>query len=167
MMRVLVMLSLAMATPAIAQSGDPTVGFTLDDRVMNAAIAEAQHSLPLFLCETVDDEGYGPEGGFVKVRVPVNPSRNEHEIIWVGPFAAWDSQNFAGFLANQPNAIDGMNRGDQLDFTYDMIVDWSWNDPKGNIYGHYTTRVIYEMQGQTDVLADFATPPFDATWSCE
>ena len=155
------------ALPAAAQQGDPTVTFATGDQMMNTAIEQAQMSLPLFLCETVNEEGYGPDGGFLKVSVPVSGVEVQNEIIWVGPFAAWDNENFAGILANQPNAMPGFNRGDQFDFTYDMIVDWSWSHPTGTVYGHYTTRVIYTQQGQTDQLAGFATPPFEKTWSCE
>ncbi|MEJ6401465.1 DUF2314 domain-containing protein [Yoonia sp. 2307UL14-13] len=165
--RVATVLFIGLTGPVLAQDGDPVTGFDSSDPVMNVAIAQAQFSLPLFLCEKVDDEGYGPGDGYLKVRVPVQNAEVTHEVIWVGPFAAWDGENFAGFLANQPNAMPGLNAGDQLDFTYDMIVDWSWTGPDGLNYGHYTTRVIYEQLGDQAFLQTLANPPYDADWTCD
>ncbi|WP_168769030.1 DUF2314 domain-containing protein [Yoonia maricola] len=156
-----------LAAPLTAQEGDPTVGVEATDQTMNNAIAAAQQSLPLFLCTATNAEGYGPEGGFLKVQVPVKSREIEHEIIWVGPFAAWDGENFAGILANQPNNMPGFNRGDQFDFTYDMIVDWSWRYPTGANYGDYTTRVLLSWAGDEAALAKYTTPPFAQEWSCE
>ncbi len=42
---------------AAQESDNGTIAFDSDDRVMNAAIAAAQESLPLFLCEAVDAQG--------------------------------------------------------------------------------------------------------------
>ncbi|MEY1556032.1 DUF2314 domain-containing protein [Yoonia sp. R2331] len=150
-------------------SGDPVTPFGSDDPTMNAAIAAAQKSLPLFLCQAVDDEGYGPGGGLLKVKIPVDHPEMTHEIIWVNPFAAWDGAEFAGLLANQPHALPGLNLGDQIGFDYDMIVDWAWYHPSGAQYGNYTTRVILEQQGDAaslDQLNDLAKPPFEADWTC-
>ena len=158
---------LSVAGLASADEADPITPFAAGNATMNAAIADAQRSLPLFLCESVDDEGYGPDRGFLKVRVPVKSTEMTHAVIWVGPFAAWDGQNFAGLLANQPHAMPGLNRGDQLDFTYEMIVDWSWGHPSGNNYGDYTTRVIYAQEGDDTALAALAQPPFEKSWTCE
>jgi len=77
------------AFPAFAEEGDPVTEFSDNDVVMNKAIANAQATLPLFLCESVDAEGYGPQGGYLKVRIPTINATFSHENIWVGPFAAW------------------------------------------------------------------------------
>ena len=159
---------LCAASFGAAQDNDNgTIAFDSDDRVMNAAIAAAQESLPLFLCEAVDAEGYGPPDGYLKVRVPVKHPQMTDEIIWVGPFAAWDAINFAGILVNEPVAMPGYKLGDQLDFSYPMIVDWSWYHPSGAQYGDFTTRVIYEQMGNTAALSAFAVPPYPPKWNCD
>ncbi len=160
-------LIISLASAAAAQTEDGLSKFSAGDATMNTAIVAAQESLPLFLCEGVDKEGYGPEDSFLKVRVPVESNEMTHEIIWIGPFAAWDGENFAGFLANQPVAMPGLNQGDQLDFTLDMIVDWSWYHPSGATYGHYTTRVIYAQEGLDDALAELGDRPYLDSWSCD
>ena len=160
-------LAVATATASHAQSGDETIPFANDDAVMNAAIIDAQKSLPLFLCTAVDAEGYGPADSYLKVRVPVKDPRMTSEVIWVGPFAAWDGRNFAGILVNEPVAMPGFALGDQLDFTYDMIVDWAWYHPNGANYGDYTSRVIYAQLGDIDALATLADPPYPPKWTCD
>lgn len=169
MMRFAALLCL-LALPLQAQEGDPITGFSDKDPVMNAAIATAQKTLPLFLCASVDDEGYGPPGGFLKVRYPATDADFTHEIIWVGPFAAWNGEDFAGFLANQPHAMGSLNRGDQIDFTYDMIVDWSWHADDRKTFGDFTTRVILKKNNDANSLAQLAglsNPAYNPSWSCE
>ena len=165
-------LSFALCFAVLAQTGTAqdnggTVAFATNDPVMGAAIQQARETLPLFLCASVDDEGYGPQGAFLKVAVPVNDPRMDDEVIWVGPFAAWDGKNFAGLLANQLVAMPGLNMGDQIDFTYDMIADWSWAHPSGAFYGDYTTRVIYRQQGDLGALSALTDPPYDTRWNCK
>ncbi len=168
MLRALLAAGLALyATASPAQEGNQTIPFANDDMAMNAAITEAQQSLPLFLCTAVDAEGYGPVDGYLKVRVPVKDPRMTDEVIWVGPFAAWDGNNFAGILVNEPVAMPGFALGDQLDFTYAMIVDWAWYHPSGANYGDYTTRVIYEQLGNRTALAQLADPPHPPKWTCD
>lgn len=161
---------IGLAPPLAAQNGDPVETYAADDRKMNAAIRAARRSLPLFLCEATDAEGYGAPGGFLKVRVPVDHPEITHEVIWVGPFVAWTGHDFAGFLSNQPNAMPGYNAGDQFDFTYDMIVDWSWSRPAGQTFGGYTTRLILQHSARAEDLARlkrYATPPAPADWTCQ
>ncbi|MFG5383417.1 DUF2314 domain-containing protein [Yoonia sp. R2-816] len=170
MMRAFVLaLFLVAPAPTLAQ-GDPVVPFTKQDSVMNAAIAAAQASLPLFLCTVVNDEGYSTGTAYLKVAVPISNPDIENEIIWVGPFAAWTGTEFAGILANQPVDIPGYALGDQFDFTYDMIVDWSLLGEDGQRFGDYTTRVIYQQSDSDDaaaILAAMADPPYPPEWTCD
>ena len=67
---------------------DKVVPFDPNDADMNAAVAQAQKTLPLFLSNTVDDQGFGPDAGYLKVAFPVEDPVMNTENIWVGPFLA-------------------------------------------------------------------------------
>lgn len=141
MFRTLVLvLGLLLPVAALAQQGDPITGFADDDPDMNAAMAQAVQTLPLFLANATDADGFGIPGTSIKVAFPA--SGGGSEIIWVGPFR-WDGdQNLAGLLANQPNFMEGLNAGDPVEFTIGMVRDWALQTSDGMLSGHYTTRVI-------------------------
>lgn len=146
---------------------DPVIPFADDDAEMNAAIAEAQRTLPLFLLNSVDEDGYGHVGGYLKVGFPVKNAEINVENIWVGPFAVSDGENFIGLLANEPVAMGGLHSGDQVSFDYDMIVDWSIANESGTTWGDYTTRVIVDglpAKQAAELAARFANPPVPASW---
>ena len=146
---------------------DPTVLVEDNDREMNKAILAARKTLPAFLANTVDAEGYGPRGGFLKVRFEVNAQGATDENIWVGPFANFEGQDFVGLLANQPVAMPGLNAGDQVSFSYDMIVDWNLDAGDGRYYGDYTTRVVIARLDPSEAAAfkdRFIDPPVPAEW---
>jgi uncharacterized protein YegJ (DUF2314 family) len=134
------LLGLLLPVVAFAQQGDPVTGFAEDDPEMTAAVAQAGQTLPLFLKNATDADGFGVAGTSVKVAFPATGGGSE--VIWVGPFR-WDGdQNLAGLLANQPNFMGGLNAGDPVDFTVDMVRDWALQTSDGMLSGHYTTRVI-------------------------
>ncbi len=162
-------LALAFAPLSVlAQSKpDPTVTFDARDPQMSAAIAAARQSLPLFLSNTVNDEGYGPDGGYLKVAFRVKDPDVDHENIWVGPFLALDEENFVALLANEPRWMPGQHAGDQVRFTYDMIVDWNLDRGDGRYYGDYTTRVVATRLSEDEAAAlreRFIDPPVPADW---
>jgi len=139
-------LALMTALPlcALAQ-GDPVVLFETNDPQMAAARAEARDSLPIFLENVLQPDGLSRDGASVKVAMPTGrESGMGIENIWVGPFLTLDGQDFAGLLANEPNALDGLAYGDKVAFDRDMIVDWSFAAEDGTLYGNYTTRLVVE-----------------------
>lgn len=160
---------IAMPVASFAEvAPDPTVLFETDDPEMTKAIAAAQETLPLFLLNTVDDDGYGPNGGYLKVQFPVGTQPISNENIWVGPFLALNGADFVGLLANQPEAMPGLNAGDQVSFTYDMIVDWNLDAGGGQYYGDYTTRVVISRLSpeEAEALAGrFIDPSVPAEWA--
>lgn len=154
------------ATMALSQ-GDPVQEFSANDPVMNAAMAEARETLPLFLENVVDAEGYGQQGTYLKVAFAVNSAQMDNEIIWVGPFADWGDGTFAGLLSNEPVAMPSLRAGDRVDFTRDMIRDWSYRSPDGKGYGNYTTRVVAEQLPKADrdqILSSLSPDPVPAAW---
>lgn len=94
MLRLLLIATLTLATPATAQKVDPPIAldglevFSAGDVSMNAAIAEAQRTLPLFLDHVVQTNGLVNDGS-LKVAFQTFPVDQGTEIIWVSPLARW------------------------------------------------------------------------------
>jgi uncharacterized protein YegJ (DUF2314 family) len=133
-------LTFLLATPVAAQ--DPVTNYADDDATMNAAIAEAQATLALFLANALDADGAGLYGTGVKVAIPtVRKAGNEH--IWVTPFRLLDDGTLSGNLANRPNDLGPLREGDEVTFTQGQISDWSLSTFSGQMYGNYTSRVMF------------------------
>lgn len=160
-------LALALCTPTVtlAQDGDPITEFATNDAAMNAAQQTAQDTLPLFLANATDVEGFGVISAAVKVAFDIG--NNQTEVIWVGPFA-WDGdQGMIGLLSNQPNFMGDLNAGDQVEFSVGMVRDWSVASPEGQIFGNYTTRVMLPMldaDTAAPLSAALANPPIPTDW---
>lgn len=165
----LIILIIYLPSNVMAQDDpDPVVTFDGHDPEMNAAIAAAQRTLPIFLSNNVDDEGYGPYGGYIKVGFPVENAAYNVEIIWVGPFLTLDKENFVGMFSNEPQSMPGQHAGDEVSFTYDMIVDWNLDRGDGRYYGDYTTRVVASRLPEDQaaaLLSRFIEPPVPLDWT--
>lgn len=150
---------------AAAQSGDQVVDFGGDDPTMNAAMADAMSTFPLFLANAVDTQGAGLPGTSVKVSFEVDGGT---EVIWVGPFITQGGGQMAGLLANQPNFMPGLNAGDPVQFSQDMVRDWAIQLPDGKLWGHYTTRVVVTQlpAAQAEqIKAVLSQTPVPANWN--
>lgn len=156
--------AMACVTPAAAQ--DPVINFATDDQAMEAAIADARASLPLFLTHTLTAEGVSIDGALVKVEFPTVNSAAESEHIWVMPFARAPDGNFAGLLANDPVNLGALRQGDRVDFTESMISDWHLTGPSGRYWGSYTSRVMHASGAFGDTPFDqvFETDPIPPDW---
>jgi uncharacterized protein YegJ (DUF2314 family) len=156
-------LALLLATPVAAQ--DPVTNYSAEDATMNAAIAEAQASLPAFLAHGLDAERIGRDGAGVKVAIPTI-SREGHEHIWITPFRQWPDGTFSGFLANAPVDLGALRQGDAVDFTAAQISDWSYLSPEGLLYGNYTSRVMFASGAFGDTPFDqiFEANPVPSDW---
>jgi uncharacterized protein YegJ (DUF2314 family) len=155
----------ALAVPAAAQ--DPIINYEKDDAAMNAAIAEAQATLPLFLANALDAEGNGSEMALIKVGFPTTDGGGmDVEHIWVSPFARLEDGSFIGLLANEPAALGDLMAGDQVDFSADMISDWHMTAPSGLYWGSYTSRVMFDQGAFGDTPFDqiFEADPVPTAW---
>ena len=126
--------------------GDEVVQVASADAEMNAAIAEAKRTLPLYLAR-LDAGQLAPSDG-VKVAMPTGEG-NEH--IWVHNVAR-DGDRLTGVLANQPNYLPDLNQGSPVTFTADMVSDWSY-EKDGRMWGNYTTRVMLPHLGPEDAAS--------------
>lgn len=164
MLRVFLTVAALLSPITLLAQGDPLTEFSSSDGEMNAAMATAQDTLPLFLANVTDDEGFNTGNTSLKVAFDTQMGP---EIIWVGPFV-WDGdQRMAGLLRNQPNFMDGLNAGDRVDFTVEMVRDWSFITDEGILFGNYTTRVmIPELDDATaeQLSAVLSADPVPSDW---
>lgn len=112
------------------------VSVTDEDAEMNAAIAEAQRTLPDFLKQLKSPKN---KMFSLKVRMPTADGGAEH--IWVSD-VAYKSGKFSGLLDNEPVDLPGKKRGDPVDFAEKDVTDWIIMDEKGNMSGGFTTAVM-------------------------
>jgi uncharacterized protein YegJ (DUF2314 family) len=162
--------------PALAQKLDPPLAppvappvapdgielFDGFDVTMNAAIAEAQASVPLFLDAVLDEFGIS-QAGSVKVAFQTFPEDVGMEIIWVTGFRRLPDGTFEGFLNNQPFNLGDWSQGDLVSFPLEAIEDWSLAAPEG-LYGNYTTRVIAAQPGNEHLWQSLTPDPLPAEW---
>lgn len=123
--------------------GDDMVQVPSADAEMNAAVAEAKRTLPVYLAR-LDAGQLAPSDG-VKVAMPTDQG-NEH--IWVHQVAR-DGDRLTGVLANQPNYLPNLQRGSPVTFAVDQVSDWSY-EKDGRMWGNYTTRVMLPHVGPED-----------------
>lgn len=120
---------------ALAQNADadPTVPIDADDPAMDAAIAEAQRTLPEFLA--VLDRPPAGAGDFV-IKFPLGG----WEHIWVDNLRH-QGDTITGRLANAPEQ-EGHRLGERVTVPLSEISDWAYRAPDGVMQGHRTTRVL-------------------------
>jgi uncharacterized protein YegJ (DUF2314 family) len=168
MKRLILCLSLAILPPVATPAGaeDPVFSFADSDPAMNAAIADARRTLPLFLSRAIGPDGESLDGALVKAALPTVNGANGLEHIWIMPFALRDDGSVTGLLANEPAELGDLAYGDQVDFTQDQISDWSFSSPDGLLYGNYTSRVMFETGafGDTPFESVFMPDPIPADW---
>lgn len=146
--------------------GDPITGFSDDNAQMNAAMAEARATLPVFLAHVTNAQGRGAPNATLKVAFPATDGGRE--IIWVGDFR-WDGRNgFTGRLDNQPNFMGNMRVGDAVEFTSADVRDWSVTGTDGQLWGNYTTRVMLPMidpQTASLLRSRLSRNPVPSSWN--
>lgn len=136
-------LSAGFAAANFDPGGARAVARTLDvdqtDVAMNVAQSQAGANLDLFFRHGQAPGGASVLGAAVKVAFPTDDGG--WEVIWVEPFEV-RGDGFSGRLANGPNRLPGLLRGDQVHFARADIRDWSFWGEDGALYGNFTTRVL-------------------------
>lgn len=126
------------------------VSVTDEDAEMNAAIAEAQRTLPDFLTQLKSPKN---KMFSLKVKMPTADGGAEH--IWVSD-VAYKGGKFSGLLDNEPVDLPGKRRGDPVSFTEKDVTDWLIMGHKGNMSGGFTTAVLERREKQN--LPDSKAP---------
>lgn len=104
-----------------------------EDQTMNAAIAQAQRTLPDFL-RLLANPPAGSTGYAIKFPL------GGYEHIWVEDVRL-EGQVLVGTLANYPEQA-GYSFGQNVRVPLAQVSDWSYRDAKGVMQGHFTTRVL-------------------------
>lgn len=143
-------LSAALAAPVAAQDGKPnpdadqTINFADGDAQMNAAIAEAQASLPTWLAVLAN-----PPRGVSDLTFKFPLEGYEH--IWVADVRR-EGNMLTGQLANNPQA-PGWTLGDRVRVPLSDVTDWGYWDADGVGVGFYTIRVMLDYMSPAEVRA--------------
>ncbi|HWT31381.1 MAG TPA: DUF2314 domain-containing protein [Croceibacterium sp.] len=138
-------------TAALAQDAgeDQVYQVDADDPVMDAAIAEAQRTLPDFLALLAE-----PPAGTSEFMIKYPLAGWEH--IWVDNLTI-EGEAIAGALANTP-VEEGYQFGQRVSVPLAEISDWAYRAANGVMQGHRTTRVLLGQapdEMAAAILADF------------
>ncbi|MCP5395181.1 MAG: DUF2314 domain-containing protein [Sphingomonadaceae bacterium] len=114
---------------------DPITMVEAQDPEMNAAIAQAQATLPEWLALLADP----PEGsGGFAFKFPLEG----FEHIWVGGVTR-NGDVLSGRLANVP-MLEGWQQGDRVEVPLSEVSDWAWWDADGKAHGYRTVAVLMQ-----------------------
>jgi uncharacterized protein YegJ (DUF2314 family) len=118
-----------------------------DDPDMNAAMDAARATLPEFLTLV-----RGPRRDIKAFAIKVRITDGTHvEYFWVTPFAE-ASGRFSGTIDNEPDTVKTVKSGDQITFTRDDIVDWTYLDGRG-MRGNYTLCASFKRRPRPEAEA--------------
>jgi len=129
---------------ARAQSDDKAMMIASDDAEMAAAIAKARSSLDEFLALS-DAPPPGTDKFKLKVMIA---DGNATEHFWVIPFRR-TSTGFVGILANEPEVVDNVVLGQNIEFTRDDISDWGYTR-NGHQVGSFTVCVMFKRMSKEE-----------------
>lgn len=119
-----------------------TYRFYGDDSELNAAIDEAQRRLPEFRRALEEDaRRLIPviEGALVKARF-ASPVTGAIEHIWIED-VGFEDEKIVGTIANDPNDLPELSKGDWVSISHDDISDWAYRQG-GRTVGGFTVRVM-------------------------
>jgi uncharacterized protein YegJ (DUF2314 family) len=107
-------------------------------REMDAAIAEAKASFPVFWAKY--DAAKPGEGEFL-VKAGMTDRYGGKEFIWMDVISHTPDK-VVGRLANKPEYLDAsLHQGSQVEVSVADLSDWAY-EKDGKFYGQYTTRVL-------------------------
>jgi len=105
---------------------------------MNAAIQQAQDTLPLFIAALQSPTPTQPFF-LIKTRFPFG-SENEVEHMWVSDIS-YNGTQFEGVLANEPIFVQGIHLSDHVVVRIENVSDWMIID-NGRLLGGFTIYVL-------------------------
>lgn len=147
MLLIAVMAALAVSPAVLAQTPHgnrpasataPAIDYAGDDAEMNAAMAEARRTLPIFW-KLFDSDPV--VSGSAKVKMTfTDPATGGLEHLWIRDIRR-EGGLIKGVVDNQPTGRVGVNKEDPVTIVPARISDWRYIR-NGRLYGSYTTRVM-------------------------
>ncbi|MFC5480397.1 YegJ family protein [Massilia suwonensis] len=131
-------------TRAEAPVQDRIVHIASSDKAMQAAIKQAQQTLPGFL-ELAANPPAGTEGYKLKVEIT---DANGAEHFWVSPFKIVRG-GFMGVIANTPQIVKNVKLGQVVQFKRARISDWGYVR-NGRQVGSFTVCVMMKKVPQAE-----------------
>lgn len=132
---ILALMCLAALPHAAVLARDKTVTVDDADAEMNAAIARARESLPVFW-EHFENPGPGEDTFSLKVGIPYGGNNAEH--FWLGEIVR-NGDRLSGIIKNDPNYALQVARGQRYEFNQADISDWLFTR-NGKVVGNQTVR---------------------------
>jgi uncharacterized protein YegJ (DUF2314 family) len=108
------------------------------DAVMNAAIANAQQTLPVFW-SVFDRQSSGFDQYRMKIAFPITSGGSE--AMWIQP-TAHNSDDIAGVLVDDPEFRTDLKNGMTVHVKVPDVRDWGYRH-SGKVWGNFTTVVLF------------------------
>ncbi|MCA8903123.1 MAG: DUF2314 domain-containing protein [Hyphomonas sp.] len=159
--------------PAAAQGSDviqmnvdgaePVLGVEEENAAMNAAMAEARRTLPVFwsLFDT-----YPEKADAFSIKAGFETTTGTLEHIWLADLSH-EGDRITGTLNNEPLYLpEGVKRGDVVTVYTRDVSDWTITGNGRKDYGGFTVRVFADLLGGEEgaalraSLKDQTLPPF-------
>ncbi len=134
----LVTSGLAACSREQAEPRDRVINTGADDAAMNAAIKQAQATLPVFWAAF---EGKRPGTSDYAVKLMMTGDDGFKEHIWAF-LSRREGDQVVAELTNIPEHLPAMKQGSEVRVSQSLITDWTYSKD-GLVYGHYTTRVLW------------------------
>jgi uncharacterized protein YegJ (DUF2314 family) len=146
------------AAGAACQAESTYVPVPDEDKAMDAATEQARATLPVFWAK-YDAAKPGETMFLVKVGMKHHKDGVEH--IWMN-VADHSDQKVVGYLANEPEYLDGLHAGSRVEADVADISDWAYGEDK--LYGQYTTRVLLKYMSpaqRAEAMESLAATPLE------
>jgi uncharacterized protein YegJ (DUF2314 family) len=134
--------------PVAADDRSPVIDVRTADAEMNAAIAHARDTLPIFWA-SYDAPKPSETGYSLKVRFP---TRKGAEHIWMGEVKKLPNGGYSARFANMPRDLPGRREGDLVEFSDADISDWMFMR-NGKIVGGETIKPLLKSMPKADAAA--------------
>ncbi len=109
-------------------------------------VKDARETLPSFLRNLQNSNGsFMPGAAFRVVFKSPNNIPNMADMLWVTPISTITNNKFSGMVAEVPLPNFGLNIGETVTFSGSAIVDWSWTQRDGTVFGGFTSRAEIEL----------------------
>ena len=152
---VLVGLGLATLSAGCSRSKDKVVNVSADDPEMNAAIAKARSTLPVFW-KSFERPARNEDSFALKVKIT---DANGTEHFWVNEIQRKNGK-ISGEINNDPEIVKSVKIGQRIDVRDEQISDWMFTR-NGKIVGNYTMRPLLKTlpKGEADRLRSMLEEP--------
>ena len=141
--------------PDDPESKDKVVNVAADDQEMNAAIAKARSTLPVFW-KSFERPARNEESFALKVKIT---DANGTEHFWVNEIQRKNGK-ISGEINNDPEIVKSVKIGQRIDVRDEQISDWMFTR-NGKIVGNYTMRPLLKTlpKGEADRLRSMLEEP--------